>query len=88
MKKSNGKWEMFKNFLHNEMGISKEDIREWIQEAVQEEARLMVDKTFNSFDVKEILERAVLTKTSYSSSLKEQVIKEVAKLIFERIEIK
>jgi hypothetical protein len=28
------KWIMFKNYMHNEMGITKEDIRQWIEEAV------------------------------------------------------
>jgi hypothetical protein len=27
----NDKWSMFKNYMHNELGITKEDIREWIQ---------------------------------------------------------
>jgi len=32
------KWLMFKNYMHNELGITKEDIRQWIQEAVQQQA--------------------------------------------------
>jgi len=36
--KSDDKWLLFKNYLHNELGITKEDIREWIDEAVRDEA--------------------------------------------------
>ena len=48
---SNEKYNMFKNFLHNELGISREDIREWIKEAVADEARKIIKKTFDDFDV-------------------------------------
>jgi serine protease inhibitor len=65
MKTSNEKWLMFKNFLHNELEISKDDIREWIHEAVKEEAKLLVNKTFNSFDIREIIKNAVLIKDPY-----------------------
>ena len=39
MASKNDKWSLFKNYLHNELGITKEDIREWLEEAVQEEAK-------------------------------------------------
>ncbi len=26
------KYKMFKQFMHNELGITKEDIREWVKE--------------------------------------------------------
>ena len=43
---------MFKQFMHNELGITKEDIREWVKESVREEAARMVAKTYEDFDVK------------------------------------
>lgn len=42
----NDKWSMFKNYLHNELGITKEDIRDWIDEAVRDEARKLVQQSF------------------------------------------
>lgn len=39
---SRDKWKMFKNFLHNELGISKEDIREWILAAVKDEVERLL----------------------------------------------
>lgn len=29
----NDKWLMFRNYMINELGITKEDIREWIEDA-------------------------------------------------------
>ena len=46
------KYKMFKQFMHNELGITKEDIREWVKESVREEAAKMVAKTYEDFDVK------------------------------------
>lgn len=46
------KYRMFKQFMHNELGITKEDIREWVKESVREEAARMVAKTYEDFDVK------------------------------------
>ena len=46
------KYKMFKQFMHNELGITKEDIREWVKESVREEAAKMIAKTYEDFDVK------------------------------------
>jgi len=51
---SRDKWKMFKNFLHNELGITCEDIREWIKESVREEARRLVAQEYEKFDIKKI----------------------------------
>ena len=46
------KYRMFKQFMHNELGITKEDIREWIKEAVREEAAKLIAKTYDEYDVR------------------------------------
>ena len=46
------KYRMFKQFMYNELGITKADIREWIEEAVRDEARKIIEKTYNDYDVK------------------------------------
>ena len=51
MSERNDKWLMFKNYLHNELGITKDDIRAWLKEAVQSQAELMFQKTFDDFDM-------------------------------------
>ena len=49
---ANEKYRMFKQFMHNELGITREDIREWVKEACRDEAAKMVAKTYEDFDVK------------------------------------
>lgn len=49
MSEKNDKWTMFKNYIHNELGITKDDIRAWLKEAVQSQAELMLKKTFDDF---------------------------------------
>lgn len=51
MSEKNDKWTMFKNYIHNELGITKDDIRAWLKEAVQSQAELMLKKTFDDFDI-------------------------------------
>jgi len=83
------KWLMFKNYMHNELGITKEDIREWIDDSVREQAEKMVKKEFDSFDVKQIIKQIVYSDDFYGSKiLNRQVIDEVSKGILERIEFK
>ena len=55
----NDKWSMFRNYMHNELGITKEDIREWIQEAVEMEARKMVDESFSKYSIKDRISREI-----------------------------
>lgn len=31
----NSKWLMFKNYMHNELHITKDDIKQWVEEAVR-----------------------------------------------------
>ena len=53
------KYKMFKNFMFNELGITKEDIRMWVEEAVRDEARKIVSKTYNDFDVEREFRRVI-----------------------------
>ena len=42
----NDKWLMFRNYMINELGITKEDIRKWIQDAVEIEAKKLAADAF------------------------------------------
>lgn len=35
----NNKWIMFKNYMHNELGITKDDIQMWVVESVTQQAK-------------------------------------------------
>ncbi|MDP4224762.1 MAG: hypothetical protein Q8910_00130 [Bacteroidota bacterium] len=86
---SNRKWEMFKDYLHNELEISKEDIREWVREAVKDEAKQLVEQSFGRFDVRQEIKNAVIYTSGFGgNSVKEDIVKEVAKLIINKMDIK
>lgn len=55
MKAPHDKYEMFKNFMHNELGISRDEIRQWVREAVEDEARRMVSQEFGKFNPAQIV---------------------------------
>lgn len=44
------KYEMFRNFMFNELGVTKADIRTWIREAVKEQCDALIQQTFDKFD--------------------------------------
>ena len=79
MSMKNDKWEMFKNYMHNELGITKDDIRAWIKEAAFEQAQRLVDQEFGSFNIKSKLTE--ITKKEFNdrySSFRIELIKEIA----------
>lgn len=42
MTDQNDKWKMFKNYMHNELAISKSDIEVWVKDSVYEIAERFV----------------------------------------------
>lgn len=69
------KWLMFKNYMHNELGITKEDIREWIEDSVKEQAERMVHNEFSRFNITEIVREVMRSKALGSSlTLREEII--------------
>lgn len=85
----NDKWSMFKNYLHNELGITKEDIREWIDEAVRDEARKLVEQSFKTYSLRARIDDAIKDINLWGqTNLKSAISAEVANRIFEKLEIK
>ena len=77
----NDKWSMFKNYMHNELGVTKEDIREWIQEAVEIEARKIVDESFSKYGINDRISREIDKHIGQFSdySLRQQISNELVK---------
>ena len=77
----NDKWSMFKNYMHNELGITKEDIREWVQEAVEMEVRKMVNESFSKFSIKDRISLEIDNHVGKFSdySLRQQISNELVK---------
>ena len=76
----NDKWEMFKNYMHNELGITKDDIRAWIKEAAYEQAQRLVDQEFGNFNIKsKITEIATREFNNGYSNIRSELVAEIAK---------
>lgn len=74
------KWVIFKNYLHNELGITKEDIREWIGQAVEEQVKRYVDNEFSRRSVEQIA--TGLLKTEIKDDLKWRISNEISRRFF------
>lgn len=80
------KWLMFKNYMHNELGITKEDIRQWVEDAVEKQAEKLVKNEFNNFDVHRVVQRIITDERYYGSKhLKQEISQELAKQILNKI---
>ena len=89
---ANDKWTMFKNYLHNELGITKDDIRCWVKEAVSEEARKLLDQTFGHYKVEEIMEqtlyKTIADRNWDRNTFKREVSRMTAEILVEKISLK
>ena len=90
MSRSNDKYLMFKNFMMNELGITKEDIRNQINESVKEEARKLAENSFKETP-KQIVRKVMYENNWYSNytqkELNHKIIEEVAKIISSNLNI-
>lgn len=85
----NNKWLMFKNFMHNELGVTKEDIKMWIEEAAEKEAKRLVAQEFKKFSVKEVIKDIVISDEFFGSkTLKREISQELVRQIMERFSFK
>lgn len=80
------KWLMFKNYMHNELGITKEEIRQWIHDAVNEQAERLVNNEFGKFDVKKVVADIISEEQYFGSrTLKRDISQELSKQILEQL---
>lgn len=71
------KWVMFRNYMHNELGITKEDIREWIEDSVKQEVRAVVENRFKHWDLREITENEIRNILVKDYDLKNRVYEQI-----------
>ena len=84
----NDKWLMFRNYMINKLGITKEDIREWIQDAVRIEAKKMAEDTFSRENHEQMIRRIVYDSGYFNtSSFNRTVIETAAKALVERFDV-
>lgn len=83
----NDKYKMFKNFMHNELGISKEDIREWVRESIKEEVKNIVTQAYGKCNIENEVRKAIKDNDLWSSDgrLKPEIYKLVCAEVGMRI---
>ena len=89
------KWSMFKNYMANELNITKEDIQQWLEEAIEVEAIKLVKNTFRDRSPEKMIEDALIESLSrehkdfydYTSDFIDKVVEEVSKGVLERLNI-
>ena len=55
MSTKNDKWVMFRNYMHNELCITKDDIREWIKESIHDEVKNVVNQAYGRCNIENII---------------------------------
>lgn len=85
----NDKWVLFKNYMHNELGITKDDIREWINDAIREEVKNVVDNAYGKCSIEDMIRKEIKESSLWSkSTFSKEVIAECAKQLAQKIELK
>lgn len=81
------RYTLFTNYMHNELGITKDDIRLWTKEAVYEVATKYVEEQFSERSLDERI--AKLLGSSYwgKDRLHPDIIQVVAKELLNRLDI-
>ncbi len=79
---------MFRNLFYNELGITKEDIREWVKEACQEVADKLVSNTYESFNPETFIRKA-MDKSGFmcNGRLTSEIKQELAEILSKKIDI-
>lgn len=81
------RWSMFKNYMHNELQISKDDIKLWLIEAVKEEARKLINNTEGDFF--KVVKDAIIEELSgYYGLGIERLRDNIAQALVDKIEFK
>lgn len=88
MSGKNDKWSMFKNFMHNELEITKEDIRFWIKEAVSEQVTQLVNNQFDNFNLKHLIHSEITSHQMYTGErLKDDILRELVNQLLSRVQL-
>ncbi len=86
---SENKWLMFKNYLHNELGITKDDIRSWVKDAVIDASETHIAQYFASNPIERTLEKKVekFMCGPYGRDFKTKLVKQVGSELAKRVSV-
>jgi len=83
------KYKMFLNFMYNELQISKDDIKNWLQEACQEIAVKMVANEYDKFSVEKVVNNCIIENRNLFSGtyLKKEIMSEIASQLIKTLKL-
>lgn len=87
MARKDDKWVMFRNYMANELGITKEDIREWIMDAVHQEVKQIVNNAYGRCSLEDFIKKEIYDWSGWGRQFKDTIRQEVGKQLAERLTI-
>lgn len=86
------KYKLFKNFMHNELGISKEDIHQWLKDAIKEEAKNLVEQAYGKCNIESVIKSIILDYDFFEgktlrSSIRDRICRDLAEMIMKKVSI-
>lgn len=89
MASKNDKWVMFRNYMHNELGITKDDIREWIKDVIRDEVKNVVAQAYGRCSIDDMIRHVIESHDYYGRrcGFEQDVINATARILSERLEI-
>jgi len=83
-KMSDDRYTMFKNFMHNELAITKDDIKKWTKDAVKQVAENYVENQMNEKTLIDKIIREAIHKPIYGGFV-DDIKKEVSRYLNNKI---
>lgn len=87
----NNKWTMFKNYMHNELGITKDDIQMWVVEAITQQAKKALSEYNYANRIDEMITKRiddVIKGNSWNNkSFNDEIISKVVKDLSSQIRL-
>ena len=81
------KYEAFCQLLFNEMGVSKDDIRAMLMVTIEKQAVLMVENTFNDFDMEATVQKLIKDQVVNRYG-KDRIAEEIAKHVSGLVDVR
>lgn len=85
--KKNTTYELFRQFMFNELQISKEDIRTLIKEVVEQQVEQMLHKTFGNFEPNEAAAKLIADYIGKNWWVDDELKRSVASQIVNKLKL-
>ena len=80
---TNNRYKMFRNFMYNELGITRDDVMLWTKEAISER----VEKLVGQISIDDVVSKVVARYMQYDTTAKFTVREAIMNKIYEQISI-